>query len=1254
MALTAGMSAQTDVTSTYITNAGFASTDGWTQYVSSQYKDIGNGLIGTYKIRSNQSAATVDDTHLATEYCFGFECRWAGNFSSYNQTTSSLPAGVYTLTYDVENVNAKTTKSTYSNLFNVKVGETTYADASTEWMNGKSSWTTHTVSFTLNEAAPATISLGYGTGGNNYSDTNTPCLYVSHLKLTYQSLLAVAQTLWQEAKDEAETAYNNDEYTNITGVEWRNLKAEIEKAEPTTKEGYEEATKALKDATDTFIAAKPGYDALDAIGVYVDENYDNDLPYVSAAKNKAFTDLVNTIGPENVDNAAQAQEAADRLTNALRAYVESNAMAEGVEGAVDKTDLIVNHADPKNNDGWTWTGNKNDPRNDESWTDADGTNNHSYFDGGNWGANSWTTTMEQSIALPAGKYYLTAKERASVDLTTYRMEVSTGDAPGKYVNMQHIGTTITSVFGRGWNDASLEFTTDGSAPVVIKVTATASSSQQWFSISDFRLVQLEFYYGQALKNAIKAAQSTLDDEKFEIIVGEERTALQDAITAAQAVLDGGTTLTESQVEAEVGKLNTAMNGFTQVLPSYQKLVDTAKDIMTQTSSGLPYASEETTTAYVTAFQNAVTVTNIANAADAEAKAEALYPVARAYFESNAKAEGVEGAEDVTSVIANPDASDGNNGWTFDGKMNNPASNQPWTDADGSNTHTYFDGGNWGAKSWTTTMEQTIALPAGKYYLTVKERGATNMTNYKMMIDGTETSVDLLHNSSVGGVFGNGWNDRSLEFETEGGDVTIKVTASTETQYEWFSISDFRLVRLELKEELATAEDYLALEAAISDAEDNLGSDRGEYAPYNNIDKLQAIAAAKALNKEAGNPKADITDLIEAISTGWTTNTEEVNAIFDGQFATTSANTTTGDISLPGWTKVQGIRLLVKDTTENPGLEYTDGKAAVFSWGGTTLTYGEQAGYTLPLNQGETYELKLKVSGWRDGDMPNVVKVNLDGQEKTVDAAALGAKAINTADSNPFVTLSFRLKASAEGDSKLTIYANHHFTIADLSLMLAGPAELDEAEDNSAVEAEENVTVKVKRTIKQGYNTMVLPFDLTAEQVAAAFGEGAEVYTFSDKADGEDVVISFQKAEAISANVPVLVKATVASTEQTFEGVNLVAPAAEPKAEGAALDFIGTYAPITVAAGDYFVNSGTLYKSNGSTSLKAFRAYLKLKAGTDPNAVKLRIGSDTTTAIDAVNAGAQTVDGAVYNLSGQRVSQPTKGIYIINGKKVMMK
>ena len=96
------LQAQTDVTSQYLTNADFSSTTGWTAYASSDYRDFGYGKIGSYKVRNDVgTAATTDATHLSSEYCFGFEVRWASNYASYNQEAKTeLPNGVYTLTYE--------------------------------------------------------------------------------------------------------------------------------------------------------------------------------------------------------------------------------------------------------------------------------------------------------------------------------------------------------------------------------------------------------------------------------------------------------------------------------------------------------------------------------------------------------------------------------------------------------------------------------------------------------------------------------------------------------------------------------------------------------------------------------------------------------------------------------------------------------------------------------------------------------------------------------------------------------------------------------------------------------------------------------------------------------------------------------------------------------------------------------------------------------------------------------------------------
>ena len=163
-------------------NMDFSSVEGWTAVVSGEYRDYGNGLIGTYKVYGD-NAATVDETHLATEYCFGFECRWNTNFASYTQETAELAPGFYKLQYDVENVNGKTTAASYENRFTVTVGDKVYTDESIEWMRGKSAWTTHSIVFEVTEAGKATVSLGYGTGSNNFGSANTPILYVSHLSL---------------------------------------------------------------------------------------------------------------------------------------------------------------------------------------------------------------------------------------------------------------------------------------------------------------------------------------------------------------------------------------------------------------------------------------------------------------------------------------------------------------------------------------------------------------------------------------------------------------------------------------------------------------------------------------------------------------------------------------------------------------------------------------------------------------------------------------------------------------------------------------------------------------------------------------------------------------------------------------------------------------------------------------------------------------------------------------------------------------
>lgn len=341
---------------------------------------------------------------------------------------------------------------------------------------------------------------------------------------------AVDDTAFQEALQDAKAALTDEANAIITGEERTALENAVNTYENASSEQYEEAIKALQESLETFTSAKPSYQKLaDAIAM---TTATGDLPYAKADKKPASDGITAT-------SAADAVEKAATLTTALRAYVESNSIAEGIEGAKDFTTSIQNPNAENGNNGWTWTGSKNNPASNEPWTDAEGNSTHTYFDGGSWGANSWTTTMSQDLTLPPGKYLLAAKGRAAVN-TTFTMSV--GDVSA---DLPHVGNS-GNVFDRGWNDAYLVFESDGLTASTIQVSASSSTIHEWFSVSQFRLTQIEAAslsdeviqalvatiptgkMNAEVKATMDAAKTTLEAEK----TTEAYNALSAAITAA--------------------------------------------------------------------------------------------------------------------------------------------------------------------------------------------------------------------------------------------------------------------------------------------------------------------------------------------------------------------------------------------------------------------------------------------------------------------------------------------------------------------------------------------------------------------------------------------------------------------------------------------------------------------------------------------------------------------------------------------------
>lgn len=144
------------------------------------------------------------------------------------------------------------------------------------------------------------------------------------------------------------------------------------------------------------------------------------------------------------------------------------------------------------------------------------------------------------------------------------------------------------------------------------------------------------------------------------------------------------------------------------------------------------------------------------------------------------------------------------------------SSQHW---DGTNTSTYYEqpGASWGASSWTSSMTYTAALPRGEYVFRVACRTADSVTG-TITADGTTVAMpsngDIGYGINTSGVTsfstadtyangnkGRGWEWRyvPVSVTTDTRTVTFKISATTSTQHQWFSVTSIGLLS---KDELA--------------------------------------------------------------------------------------------------------------------------------------------------------------------------------------------------------------------------------------------------------------------------------------------------------------------------------------------------------------------------------------------------------------------------------------------------------------------
>ncbi len=218
--------------------------------------------------------------------------------------------------------------------------------------------------------------------------------------------------------------------------------------------------------------------------------------------------------------------------------------------------------------------------------------------------------------------------------------------------------------------------------------------------------------------------------------------------------------------------------------------------------------------------------------------------------------------------------------------------------------------------------------------------------------------------------------------------------------------------------------------------------------------------------------------------------------------------------------------------------------------------------------------------------------------------------------------------------------------------------ISETENNTLGEAA-NASVKLKRKLVSGcWNSFCVPFAIDPDQLAAVFGDGTKVSVFTGEADG--TVMQFRHTDRIEAATPCLIMPAQTTADPTFTGVTLAATEAKSisTADGS-YKFTGTYSPKTLATDgtDLFITQdGSLKKPSGTTGnanlMKGMRAYITIPGGASATAVRLNISPTSTAMRAAATDGSHSP--STFNLAGQKVDAPGKGIYIRNGKKFIMK
>ena len=227
------------------------------------------------------------------------------------------------------------------------------------------------------------------------------------------------------------------------------------------------------------------------------------------------------------------------------------------------------------------------------------------------------------------------------------------------------------------------------------------------------------------------------------------------------------------------------------------------------------------------------------------------------------------------------------------------------------------------------------------------------------------------------------------------------------------------------------------------------------------------------------------------------------------------------------------------------------------------------------------------------------------------------------------------------------------TCPKLKMVFASSRTLKQTSNVTQSAGTYNVTIN--RTFAQGWNTLCLPFSITPAEIGAKAAQ-----EFSSVSEGK--TLNFAAVSQMQANVPYLVFFENATTSPFYYCGATQTPSAQDVTHSG-ITFNGNFTADKDMQGFYGVATGTdghqriLLGSAGAT-LPAMAAFFRSTQSLAN--MSLRMEGENMTDIEAIQTTENEAQTDVYTLQGTRIQPATKGarlpkgIYIINGKKVIVK